>query len=410
MKKTDKKVDIYERLANALEALPGGFARTESGVEMELIKMAFSPEEASLAGQMSRTPETPAEIAKRVGLPVDEVTVLLKKMIPRRMVRVATKAMVASPAELEGDDVKYRLGHFLVGWYEGNERALGREYDILFERYVVEGGGDRIFSPRPGQQGVVPYRGSLKPEWLAREPHLDIDAHWERHERFLVVNCMCMELKERVHGSHCDVPVKRCGFIGLPPTTPLSDNVLTREEAKKLFIEIESYGTMVHTAFYGFTMSADSPQFVGTCSCCNCCCGIINSQMRAGLKESAQRSNYRADKDYDKCTNCGECIRRCQFFAHIWEKTKNGRRAVYNREKCVGCGSCCIGCPPGALHLEPVSEQEWVRVPNSFEEWEEMRLEFLAAEKRRGGPAAPVKKNKKSRTRGKKGSSLEKSR
>ena len=53
--------DSYERLANALEALPGGFARTESGVEMELLKMAFSPEEAWLAGQMTRTPETPAE-------------------------------------------------------------------------------------------------------------------------------------------------------------------------------------------------------------------------------------------------------------------------------------------------------------------------------------------------------------
>ena len=370
--------DIYERLANALEALPGGFARTESGVEMELLKMAFSAEEASLAGQMTRTPETPAEIAKRVGLPVEEVTLLLNRMIPRRMVRVATQGMVASPAELEGDDVKYRLGHFLVGWYEGNERILGREYDILFERYVVEGGGDRIFSPRPGNQGVVPYRGSLKPEWLAREPHLDIDAHWERHERFLVVNCMCMELKERVHGSHCDVPVRRCGFIGLPPTTPLSENVVTREEAKRLFDEIESYGTMVHTAFYGFTMSADSPQFVGTCSCCNCCCGIINSQMRAGLKESVQRSNYRAVKDYDKCTACGECIRRCQFFAHTWEDTDGGRRSVYNREKCVGCGACGMGCPSGALHLEPVSDEEWVRVPSSFEDWEEMRLEFLA--------------------------------
>ena len=153
-------------------ALPGGFARTESGVEMELIKMAFSPEEALVACHMTRTPETPAEIAKRVGLDVDEVTALLKSMIPRRMVRVASKAMVASAAELEGDDVKYRLGHFLVGWYEGNERTLGKEYDELFERYVVEGGGDRIFSPRPGRQGVVPYRGSLKPEWLSGSPTL----------------------------------------------------------------------------------------------------------------------------------------------------------------------------------------------------------------------------------------------
>lgn len=380
---TIEKIDIYERLAQALEALPGGFGRTGSGVELELIKMAFSPEEASLAGQMSRTPETSAEIAKRVGLPVDEVTTLLKNMIPRRMVKVPNiKGMTAIPADLEGDNVKYRLGHFLVGWYEGNERTLGKEYDKLFERYVVEGGGDRVFSPRPGQQGVVPYRGSLKPEWLAREPHLDIDAHWERHERFFVCNCMCMEEKERVHGHHCDVPVKRCGFVGLPPTTPLSETVLNREDAKNLFIEIESYGTMVHTAFYGFTMSAESPQFVGTCSCCNCCCGILNSAIRAGLSESTQRANYRTVKDYDKCIKCGECVRRCQFFAHTWDESEDSREMDYNRKKCVGCGACVMGCPSDALHLEPVSEEEWVRVPNNFEEWEEMRIEYLAAEKK----------------------------
>jgi MinD superfamily P-loop ATPase len=103
--------------------------------------------------------------------------------------------------------------------------------------------------------------------------------------------------------------------------------------------------------------------------------------MRAGLKESAQRSNYRAVKDYGKCTNCGECIRRCQFFAHTWEKTEDGRRSVYNREKCVGCGACGMGCNSGALHLEPVSEAKWVRVPTSFEDWEEMRLEYLAKKK-----------------------------
>ncbi len=41
--------DIYERLAAALDALPRGFPRTKSGVEIKLIKMAFTPEEAPLA-------------------------------------------------------------------------------------------------------------------------------------------------------------------------------------------------------------------------------------------------------------------------------------------------------------------------------------------------------------------------
>ena len=54
MSNTDMSVDVYERLADALDALPHGFPRTESGVEMRLMKMAFTPEEVSLAARLSR--------------------------------------------------------------------------------------------------------------------------------------------------------------------------------------------------------------------------------------------------------------------------------------------------------------------------------------------------------------------
>ena len=37
MSNTDKSIDIYERLAAALDALPHGFPRTKSGVEICLI-------------------------------------------------------------------------------------------------------------------------------------------------------------------------------------------------------------------------------------------------------------------------------------------------------------------------------------------------------------------------------------
>jgi len=87
MNHNDKSVDVYERLANALDALPSGFTRTPSKLEIELIKIVFTHEEASLAGQLTRTPDTAAEIAQRVGLDEEKVTVLLESMIPRRMVR-----------------------------------------------------------------------------------------------------------------------------------------------------------------------------------------------------------------------------------------------------------------------------------------------------------------------------------
>jgi len=391
---------IYERLADALDALPHGFARTASGVEIKLIKAAFTPDEVALAGKLTRFPETAAEIAKRVGLDEAQVTVLLEGLIPRRLVRLDSPGMSApglAPAPTEGVK-KYRLGPFLVGWYEANMRLLDKEFAELFEQYVIEGGGERILSPRPGVLGVVPVRGSLKPEYVEREPHLDIDAHFERHERFLVIPCVCKREMELLHGKSCRKPMKRCGFVGLPPQTPLGETVVDREEASKLLTKLEKMGH-VHLAFYGFTMSADSPQFVGTCNCCSCCCGVFHGQKLSGAAEAAQKSNYRAVIDPEPCTACGACILRCPVDA-ITEGPKRmpevvpivsagampellPGKSVVDRDKCIGCGVCVIGCVPDAIVMEPVSEEEWFHVPSSMAEWEEMRLEYIAAETER---------------------------
>jgi len=379
MSNPDKSIDIYERLAAAQEALPHGFPRTKSGVEIKLIKMAFSPEEVALAGQLTRFPETAAEIAKRVGMDEADVTVLLESLIPRRLVRLDSPghALPGVTLQVEGER-KYRLGPFLVGWYEANMRLLGKEFAELFEQYVIEGGGERILSPRPGVLGVVPVRGSLKPELMkTMESHLDIDAHFKRHERFVVLPCVCKREMELLHGHSCDLPVKRCGFVGVPPQTPLSENVLDREEALKLFGELEQLGH-VHLAVYGFTMSAETPQFVGTCNCCGCCCGVLHGQKISGVSEGAQRSNYRAVIAPDTCISCGACIERCPVKAIA--EDEDGKAKV-DRAKCLGCGVCVIGCPTDAIELVPVSAEEWFHVPSSMAEWEEMRLKNMAAEK-----------------------------
>ena len=149
----------------------------------------------------------------------------------------------------------------------------------------------------------------------------------------------------------------------------------------------------VHLAFYGFTMGAESPQFVGTCNCCACCCGIFHGQKLAGTAEGPQRFNYRAVIDEETCTACGACILRCPVDA-IAEGPKRlptgplcaavellPGKSVVDRDTCIGCGVCVIGCAPDAIVMEPVSEDEWFHVPNSMAEWEEMRLRNIAARK-----------------------------
>jgi ferredoxin len=256
-------------------------------------------------------------------------------------------------------------------------RLLDREFAELFEQYVVEGGGEKILAPRPGVLGVIPVRGSVKPELL--QPYEDIDAHFKRHERFIVIDCVCKrEMDLLGENSDCPMPMKRCGFVGLPPQTPLSDNVLNREDASKLLRELEEMGN-VHLGFYGFTMGAESPQFVGTCNCCGDCCGVLRGTTHLGLSESAQRSNYRAIKDPEKCISCGACVKRCQV--HAINEDTNGM-PMLDRAKCIGCGVCVIGCGTGALEMEPVSTDEWFHYPSSFTEWEEARLRNMAQDRR----------------------------
>jgi Pyruvate/2-oxoacid:ferredoxin oxidoreductase delta subunit len=347
-------------------------------VELRLIKMSFTPEEVWLAGQMSRIPETATEIANRVGRDIAEVTATLESLVPRRLVRLDSPGMAApglTPTVV--GEKKYRLGPFLVGWYEANMRLLDKEFAELFEQFVTEGGGERIFSPRPGVLGVVPVRGSLKPELMkVMEPHLDVDAHFTRHERFLVIPCVCKREQEVQHGHSCRKPMKRCGFVGLPPQTPLGENVLDREAASKLLDELSQMGH-VQLAFYGFTMGAETPQFVGTCNCCGCCCGVLRGTTHLGLQETAQRSNYRAVVAPDACVLCGVCINQCPVDAIAEVNFK----AKVDRTKCIGCGVCVIGCASDAIVMEPVSAEEWFHVPSSMAEWEEMRLRNMAAEK-----------------------------
>ncbi|MGB5425119.1 MAG: 4Fe-4S ferredoxin, partial [Desulfobacterales bacterium] len=63
---------IYNKLAQHLDTLPGGYPATESGIELRILKRLFTPEEAEIAVHLNLMPEPATAIAQRIG--VDEAT------------------------------------------------------------------------------------------------------------------------------------------------------------------------------------------------------------------------------------------------------------------------------------------------------------------------------------------------
>ena len=311
---------------------------------------------------MSRTFEAVETIAERTGVNTDEAQERLTQMRGLALVK---------QRDVNGVEM-YRLGPFIIGWYEAYISRIrdDREFAELFEKYIAEGGGERILSPRPGILGVVPVRGSLPKNLL--QPYEDIDAHFERHERFFVGECVCM-IERNLIDKSCDRTLRRCAFVGTPADTPLSESILDREQAKALFTELEKQGH-VHLGFYGFSSNVGSPQFTGCCNCCGCCCGILRGTNDMGLDEGPQRSNYRASFVLTNCSACGDCVEICQVNAITIDQEG---MPVLNRDRCIGCGLCVIHCSTESVRLEPVSEEEWFHLPANVDEWEERRLENL---------------------------------
>jgi len=135
---------------------------------------------------------------------------------------------------------------------------------------------------------------------------------------------------------------------------------ISPEEAKK-FLEFWNKKGMVHTIMtFGKTIEG-APYIGGVCNCDYPDCIDIRFRNDYGIK-SLMKGEYVAKVDYDKCSGCGTCVKRCQFGAIKKEVTTN--KANIDMFSCFGCGLCKETCPESAIELVernsfPALRNEW---------------------------------------------------
>ena len=340
--------DAYEKLARALDLLPGAFPRTKSGVELQILEKIFSPEEALLACNMTGDSETVDAIAGRVNLPTEETEEGLKAMVRRGIIWSSRK-----------DGIRhYRLAPFIVGIWEEQWDVLDHELAHLCENYFLEGGIKGIMSPSPAINRVVPAHRAIKTESIL--PYEDVKAMILAAKRFGLRDCICRKQQDVVGTRKCDFPLDVCLNFSMAERPPRPHDI-TQEEALKLLDRAEEIG-LVHTV----GNVVEGVYYV--CNCCGCCCGILRGITQFGIENSVAKANYYAVVDPEECTGCGICEERCQVGACSVDDI-----AKIDLTKCLGCGLCVTGCDSEAVRLELRPDAEIIRPPEDFKAWEEQR-------------------------------------
>ena len=353
---------IYEQLAAKLDEFPHGFPRTESGVELRILRKIFTPEDAAMALQLRLIPETAEAAARRLGRPVEELRPLLDGMVRRGQI-VAFR--------IRGEQV-YGLAPFVIGIYEFQLPRMDAELAALVEEYFPHL-TRAVGGAKPALARVLPVNARIEAEATIL-PYEDVRGMLAGARSFRLMECICRTEQAKL-GKRCAHPLETCmGFSAQENAyegTLAADygRPVTREEALVILDLAEREG-LVHCTY---NIRRDS-MFV--CNCCACCCGFLRGIKEFGAPHLLVRSNWVSVIAAERCTACRACAGgRCPMDA-IAEH--DGHFSV-SGERCIGCGVCSVSCPADAITLRSRPRSERTIPPKTLATWV-----FSRAVRRRG--------------------------
>ncbi len=329
-------VDVYQKLARHLDTLPAGFPKSESGVELRILRRLFTREDAELALHLTVIPEEPRVIARRAGIAADDAVRRLKEMEEKGLVHGIGR---------KDEPMRYMAQQFVVGFWEAQVNRLDPELIEDFEEYVPT-----FFDPdawrKAPQLRTIPVNKSItaKNEVM---PYERAEELVRAKESFAVSNCICRQ-EQHIMGKGCDKPLESCLTLGMAAESIVRTGrgrAISREEALEILQRAEKAGLVLQPA------NAKDALFI--CTCCGCCCGVLRSLKRDPKPASLVSSPFLAHLTTDNCKGCGACVKRCQMEA----LSIDDRRAVLNLDRCIGCGLCVSTCPTDSLTLVRKAEQ-----------------------------------------------------
>jgi ferredoxin len=330
--------DIYEQLAVFVDQLPCGYPRTESGVEIHILRKLFTVEEAELFMHLTLLGEEPRVIARRAKQPLE---------IVRQRLDVMEKKGLVVGGHRSGKETEYSASQFIVGFWEGQANRLDRELVEYFEEYFHTFANPELWRKAP-QIRTIPVSESI-PYSAEAMSYEYAEKVIESHSTFALTNCICRQ-EMQIIGKGCGKPLETCmSFGGVAEYIVASGRGRrsSRDEMLAVLKKADKTGLVLSPA------NAKDPVFI--CACCGDCCGVLRTAKLHPKPASIISSPYTAAHDDAICSGCSTCVERCQMEAI----TVPDGVAVVDPDRCIGCGLCVTTCTTGALSLvrKPESEQ-----------------------------------------------------
>ena len=364
--------ELYEKLADIFIQI--GFGGRKSPELDALLKSLFNEEEARVALNLSPfAPESPGEVAERLGRDPGQIAALLNAM--------ADKGLIYS--SIRNHEKWYKLIQLVPGIFElqfmkGEYTERARELARLFDAYSHAPAARREdISPieeqqrRSSGQGVHFARVIPIEETVASGinvfPFETARKYVDEAETITVSTCYCRH-EQRLLERGCDFPDDVCLQFGSFAKF-VKERGFGREISKKEahdIIKKSAEAGLIHTS----SNTADRIDFI--CNCCTCCCGILRGVSHLSAPVRTVSSNYEITLDPDECTGCGECVDRCQMEAI----TLTDDTPDLNLDRCIGCGVCVYHCPSNALSL--VVRTDFIEPPRTFKELQERQFSSRA--------------------------------
>jgi Na+-translocating ferredoxin:NAD+ oxidoreductase RNF subunit RnfB len=339
------KDEIYKKLHKEIDKrMPISFPAHDSGLEIEILKFLFTPEEAAVAIHLSALPEPLDKIHKRVtksGISISKEK--LKELLNNLNEKGAIQGG-GSVYDKKHNRRRYRLAQWAIGIFEYQLGRLTKEFAEMAKDYSLDVFYKEFHKKNvTGQMRTIPVEKSLSPEHSVSTYDNIRDIIMNKVDKIAIINCVCREQHEILEEPCALSDIRRCCVMfNSAAERRIKDGIGKEASKEEIFEILKKYQKA------GFVLQPENnqnPSFM--CVCCGCCCGALKMAKQFPNPAEYYSSNFYAKSDPALCNGCETCVKRCQMDAIIMKDEK----AIVDLDRCIGCGNCVVTCGMKAMKL-----------------------------------------------------------